>query len=396
MTSGPDSFNSLKETNSASLTEKIIRFSDFLKRRGFKVTPSGTQDAVCSLLEIDPFIREDFFSSLRLNLAKSDGEWHQFADRFHEFWDGHMDEPECPFETESPEDAPADQTAACETDVQSVIGESSADKSADHNGTEHVTSYSPLPAAEKKNMSCFDKADIPLAEHTIKNILNPFKPFESRRFKKTRKTADIDFPFVMRRSLKYEGLPLELHYKTRKKKLKRVVFLIDVSGSMDRYARMVLPVILSLRIIGLKSEIFVFSTALIKITAFLRRMNTHQVMDSICRHVPDWSGGTRIGQSLHQFNQHQGRHLLNRRTVVVILSDGWDLGEKELLRHEMMNLQRKTNRIIWLNPLAGDPDYQPLCQGMKTVLPYIDYLLPADNLDSLNRAAHLMTRIVFH
>jgi len=117
-------------------------------------------------------------------------------------------------------------------------------------------------------------------------------------------------------------------------------------------------------------------------------------MDTICRHVPDWSGGTRIGQSLHQFNQNEGRKLLSRRTVVVILSDGWDLGEKGLLRHEMMNLRSRTNRIIWLNPLAGDPDYQPLCQGMKTALPYIDYFLPADNLASLNRAAHLMTRVI--
>ena len=377
------------------MTGKIIRFSDFLKHRGYKVSPSGTRDAVCSLMEIDPFIREDFFTSLRSNLAKNDGEWHQFTDRFHEFWDGQFDEPDRPLETESPADSPIDdQPAACETDFQSVVGQPSADTAADHNGTDHETSYSPLPAVEKKFMACFDKADIPLAVHAIKNILNPFRPFGSRRFKKTRKTADIDFPFVMRRSLKYEGLPLELHYKTRKKKLKRVVFLIDVSGSMDRYARMVLPVILSLRIVGLKSEIFVFSTALVKITSFVRRMHTDQVMDTICRHVPDWSGGTRIGQSLHQFNQNQGRQLLSRRTVVIILSDGWDLGEKELLRHEMMNLRRKANRIIWLNPLAGDPDYQPLCQGMKTALPYIDYLLPADNLDSLNKAAHLMARII--
>jgi len=198
----------------------------------------------------------------------------------------------------------------------------------------------------------------------------------------------------MRRSLKYEGLPLDLHYKTRKKKPKRVVFLIDVSGSMDRYARMVVPVILSLGKIGPKSEIFVFSNALVKITSFVRRMHTDQVLESICSHVPDWSGGTRIGRSLQQFNRHQGRQLLNRRTVVIILSDGWDLGEKELLRDEMMNLRRKANRIIWLNPLAGDPGYQPLCQGMKTALPYIDYLLPAENLEGLYKAAHLLTRII--
>jgi uncharacterized protein with von Willebrand factor type A (vWA) domain len=394
MTSGPNSFDSIKEKKSGSLTEKIIRFSDFLKRRDFKVSPSGTRDAVCSLFEIDPFVREDFFSSLRSNLAKNDEEWHQFADRFQEFWGGPIEEPDRTPITEFPEDPPMDQPAACETDLQSVVGRPSADTSTDHNGTDHETSYSPLPAAEKKFTACFDNADIPLAEHALKNILTPFRPFPSRRYKKTRKTADIDFPGVMRHSLKYEGLPLVLHYKTRKKKLKRVVLLIDVSGSMDRYAQMVLPLILSLRIIGLKSELFVFSTALVKVTSFVRRSHTDQILDTICRHVPDWSGGTRIGQSLHQFNQNQGRQLLSRRTVVIILSDGWDLGEKELLQYEMMNLRRKANRIIWINPLAGDSDYQPLCQGMKTALPYIDYLLPADDLDSLHKAAHLMARII--
>lgn len=386
---------SSKIKNNGGLAGEIIRFADFLKRRGYKVSPGAARAAVSSLMEIDPFIREDFFFSLRSNLAKNDGEWHQFADRFHEFWDGRMDAPDRPLEAESPADSPMDQPAAtCETDYQSVIGQPTADTVADQNGIDHETSYSPLPAAEKKIVVGFDKADIPLAEDTVKRILNPFRPFRSRRFKKTRKTADIDFPIVMRRSLKYEGLPLDLHYKTRKKKPKRVVFLIDVSGSMDRYARMVVPVILSLGKIGPKSEIFVFSNALVKITSFVRRMHTDQVLESICSHVPDWSGGTRIGRSLQQFNRHQGRQLLNRRTVVIILSDGWDLGEKELLRDEMMNLRRKANRIIWLNPLAGDPGYQPLCQGMKTALPYIDYLLPAENLEGLYKAAHLLTRII--
>ncbi|MDF1591440.1 MAG: VWA domain-containing protein [Desulfobacterales bacterium] len=394
MTSGPNSFDPIKEKNPGGLTEKIIRFSDFLNRRGFKVSPSATRDAVCSLLEIDPFIREDFFSSLRSNLAKNREEWHQFADCFHAFWDEPMGAPDPTPITGFPEAPPMDQPAACETDLQSVVGELSADTSADHSGADHETSYSPLPAVEKKITSCFDKADIPSAERAIKNILNPFRPFPSRRFKKTRKTADIDFPSVMRRSLKYDGLPLALYYKTRRKKLKRVVFLIDVSGSMDRYARMVLPLIPSLRMVGLKSEIFVFSTALVNITAIVRRLRIEQVMDTICRHVPDWSGGTRIGQSLHQFNQDQGRQLLSRRTVVVILSDGWDLGEKDLLQHEMQRLRRRANRIIWINPLAGDPDYQPLCQGMKTALPYIDYLLPADSLKNLNKTAHLMARII--
>jgi len=198
----------------------------------------------------------------------------------------------------------------------------------------------------------------------------------------------------MQKSLKYEGLPIELKYKVKKKKLKRLVFLVDVSGSMDKYARFVMPFILSLKGIGPKAEIFVFSTRISNITHIVRNVPAHSVFDHIAREIPSWSGGTRIGHSLHQLNTEQSRQFLNRRTVVMILSDGWDLGETELLGQEMLTLKRNVDHIIWLNPLSGDPDYQPLCRGMKTAIPYVDYFLPADSLKSLKAVGDLLARIV--
>jgi len=114
------------------------------------------------------------------------------------------------------------------------------------------------------------------------------------------------------------------------------------------------------------------------------------------REVPEWSDGTRIGYSLHQFNQAYGHRLVSQRTVVVILSDGWDLGGKELLRREMEALARKAHTVIWLNPLAGDPDYQPVCQGMRIALSYVDYFLPADSLQSLKQVGRLLSRVMIH
>jgi uncharacterized protein with von Willebrand factor type A (vWA) domain len=119
-------------------------------------------------------------------------------------------------------------------------------------------------------------------------------------------------------------------------------------------------------------------------------------LDSVFKEVRDWSGGTRIGFSLAQFNQRYGQRLLTKRTVAVIISDGWDLGDKDLLRREMARLRRKVHTVIWLNPLAGDPGYEPICAGMRTALPFVDFLLAADTIKNLERAGRKLSRLIIH
>ena len=201
---------------------------------------------------------------------------------------------------------------------------------------------------------------------------------------------------IIRRGLKTGSIPPELFYKRRKKKLKRLVVLADVSGSMDRYARFIMPFILGLKGVGPKTDVFVFSTSLASITPIVRRFDIDKALEIIAREIPEWSGGTRIGFSLHQFNQQYGDRLVNHRTVVVILSDGWDLGGKELLKREMETLNRKAYAIIWLNPLSGDLDYRPICKGMQTAMPFVDYFLPADSLESLKRVGRVLSGIMVH
>jgi len=111
--------------------------------------------------------------------------------------------------------------------------------------------------------------------------------------------------------------------------------------------------------------------------------------------VPNWSGGTRIGYSLRQFNQQNGQ-LINKRAIVVILSDGWDLGSKELLKKEMERLRSRVHSIIWLNPIMNDPDLSRMCKGMQVALPYLDYAIPVNNLEALRRVAKVISRLVIH
>jgi uncharacterized protein len=160
---------------------------------------------------------------------------------------------------------------------------------------------------------------------------------------------------------------------------------VDVSGSMDRYARFVMPFIMGLRGVGSRADVYVFSTSLTPITRFVRKLPLDKALDMISEAVPDWSGGTRIGDSLKQFNEHYGQKHLNKRTIAVIMSDGWDLGAKKVLRKEMETMAHKVHAVLWLNPLAGDPEYKPLCKGMQTVLPFVDHLLPADSLQKFEK-----------
>ncbi len=154
---------------------------------------------------------------------------------------------------------------------------------------------------------------------------------------------------------------------------------------MDRYSRILLQFVHTISN-GLRDvEAFVFGTRLTRITRMLRERDIDDAVAEVSKHVLDWSGGTRIGAALKEFNFVWGRRVLGRGAVVLLISDGWDRGDPELLSREMARLQRSCHRLIWLNPLLGSRDYQPLTQGMQAALPYVDDFLPVHNLLSLEQ-----------
>jgi uncharacterized protein with von Willebrand factor type A (vWA) domain len=380
---------------STTITERLILFSGFLKRHGFKVFSSDVKDCLCSLEEIGIAEREDFFNVLRTNLVTTDMEWRLFRELFDSFWNEIEEELE-----EERADSP--QERMCGGDhLEEFFGEaakrqdSTPEACFEKQSLEGAT-FSPVSCVEKKDISHFDKGDIQVAQLLLKRMISPFQTVFTRRYRRSKRKADLDFRRVFRKSLKSGGVPLELFYKKKRERLKRLIILADVSGSMDRYARFVMPFIMGLKGIGSKAEVFVFSTSLTPITSIIRRLTIHEALDRIAQEVPDWSGGTRIGHSLHQFNERYGERCLNRRAVVVIMSDGWDLGGTELLRREMESLKQRAHSVIWLNPLAGDSDYRPVCQGMRTALPYVDYFLPADSLQSLKRVGRTLSKVMIH
>jgi uncharacterized protein with von Willebrand factor type A (vWA) domain len=161
------------------------------------------------------------------------------------------------------------------------------------------------------------------------------------------------------------------------------VILGDVSGSMDRYTRLLVQFFYALRHGRRDVEVFVFGTRLTRITHDLDHHQVGEAMRQVSDRVLDWSGGTRIGEALGEFNRRWARRILGRSAITVIVSDGWDRGDPRVLVGEMEKLQRRSHRLVWLNPLLGLADYRPLTIGMEAALPYVDDFLPAHNVASL-------------
>jgi uncharacterized protein with von Willebrand factor type A (vWA) domain len=395
MKNAPNTCHRPVESHPFGIAGEVTEFACFLKARGYKVFQSGILDSLRSLRHIPLSSRGDFFNVLRVNLASNDIEWSQFSSLFEEFFKAREEEQQN--EPNLPTDGVCERT---EGTLEDSVLEARADVCVDtddgEKGQMEGVAYSPIPRLEKKDLCSFDGKDVQAAQLALKRMTALFHLSLARRLKRSGKQGNMDFRRVMRKSLKGGGLPLELFFREKRKRLKRLVILADVSGSMDRYARFVMPFLLGLRGSGSRAEVFVFSTTLSRITPLIRHLSLDKALERISREVPDWSGGTRIGFSLHQFNQAHGSQLLSRRTVVVVMSDGWDLGGKELLRREMAAISGQAHCVIWLNPLAGDPDYRPVCQGMQIALPYIDHFLPADSLQSLQRVGKILSNVMIH
>ena len=204
---------------------------------------------------------------------------------------------------------------------------------------------------------------------------------------------DVDLRRTMRRSLNYGGEMLDIARRERKTKPRPLILICDVSGSMERYTRMLLHFVHTVAVSGQQLEAFLFATRLTRITRHLEHRGVDRAVSEVARAVPDWAGGTRIGEAIKAFNYRWARRVLRGGAVVLVISDGWDRGDPDLLSREMARLQRSCHRLIWLNPLLGSPGYEPLTRGMQAAMPYIDDFLPAHNLHSLQELAMHLNRL---
>ncbi len=215
----------------------------------------------------------------------------------------------------------------------------------------------------------------------------PSRP--GRRLRRHRRKGLPDLRSALRRSLSYGGELVEIPRRRRTPRVPRLLVLLDVSGSMDRSAGLLLQLVYALGQRTGRVETFVFSTSLTRVTRLLRAPSFSEALAGVGGLVSHWSGGTRIGECLGTLNREHA-HLLDRSTSVFILSDGWDTGEPEQLSREMAALRRRVHRVIWLNPLLGTPDYAPLTRGLQAAHPYVDTFASALDIEQLRRLPGLL------
>lgn len=289
-----------------------------------------------------------------------------------------------------------DPNGTAEVEQLSVSADEVSDESdaEDHESTpQDVMMFSSEEALRKKDFSQYTPDEIARARRIMEKINWRLGTRKTRRMERAHKGEMIDQRAMLRGAMRQGGIPLDLRYRRRKDKMRPLVLICDISGSMDRYARTLLQFVHTLET-GLENvEVFVFGTRLTRITRELRKRDVDQAITDVVNAVDDWSGGTRIGEAIRDFNFRWSRRVLRSNATVVLISDGWDRGDPFLLGGEMARLQRSCRRLIWLNPLLGAPGYQPLTQGIKASLPYIDYFMPIHNLKSLEALADLLSSV---
>jgi uncharacterized protein with von Willebrand factor type A (vWA) domain len=233
-------------------------------------------------------------------------------------------------------------------------------------------------------------SDLHLLEELALRLWKQMGERLTRRLRFDDKEGLVDFRRTIRRNIGRGGEPIELSYRWKKRRKTNLVVLLDVSGSMDQYSLILLRFVFALQKHFKRVDSFIFSTRLTHITQALKGNQLTSVLRILSENAHGWSGGTRIGECLEEFNRTYARSSLPRNSLVMIMSDGWDTGDPEALAAELRAIKQRARKLIWLNPLLGMADYQPVTRGMSAALPFADVFAPAHNLESLiNLERHL-------
>ena len=246
--------------------------------------------------------------------------------------------------------------------------------------------YSTVEVSRTKDFADFTAAELEAARRLLLRIR--WEPGTRRTRRWTRSVrGDIDMPRVLRKNVMRGGELIELPRRVRREAPRPIVLLADVSGSMDRYSRMLLSFASGLTRSARQVESFVFATRLTRVSRHVAAAGGPRIVSRMVRDLHDWGGGTRIGDALRTFNTTWARRVMRHGPVVLIVSDGWDRGDPGLLSRELARLRRRCSRVIWLNPLLGSATYEPLTRGMQAALEHIDDFMPAHNLHSIEQLA---------
>jgi uncharacterized protein with von Willebrand factor type A (vWA) domain len=375
---------------SGQFLHNLLLFGRVLRRLGLDINPGRMMDLVSALDHIEIGKKSDFFYAARALLVHDREDLELFDEAFELFWRKPAESWDLgewqgltrrrrqsgPIVThpplkEAPQTSDSGSTSGQELSVIEV-----------------TRTYSDRELLRHKNFAEMNAEESEAVKQMMSHLLWKVSERKTRRHRPGKGHHLIDMRRTLRRSLRSEGEIFNWLYREPKLKSRPLIVIADISGSMERYTRLLLQFIYGMKAaLNQPVEAFVFSTRLTRITRPLQIRDLDLALKNVGSLVNDWAGGTRIGESLKTFNFEWGRRVLGHGAVVLIISDGWDRGDVELLKREMSRLKRNCYSLIWLNPLLGAPDYEPLTRGIQAALPNIDHFLPVHNLASLEDLA---------
>jgi uncharacterized protein with von Willebrand factor type A (vWA) domain len=378
------------------ILRNIVVFGRVLRSTGLDAGSGKLADAVHALAAVDMTVREQAYWALRCTLVTRREEIPLFDAAFAALWGKRLGAADAEdrrsageHETHDPEDG--DGTPGSGESLQAA-----GDDEEDPDPVERVDrglSSSSQERLRHLDFAAWGADELREGRALIARLTRAVPLRRSLRLEAARQGRDLDRRRTLRSAMRTHGHPVERAWRRRRWTERRLVLLIDVSGSMEPYAR---PILLFAQLAAQAArrvEAYTFGTRLTRLTPYLAVRDSARALRRAAAAIPDWGGGTRIGDNLKAFNDVAGPTGLTRGAAVIVVSDGWERDDPALLAEQMARLHRASHTTIWVNPLAGDSRYRPIAGGMAAALPYVDVFLAGHNVRSLEELAKVLEQL---
>jgi len=385
----------------APITRQVTGFVDHLRLNDFKVGPAETQVALQMIDAIGPLDLSRTRQSLKSLLSGRHEEWQRFDELFEAYWFARGHERAVGSfgnaQNRSDNKRPSiwsdhlDGNHEGATADQGIRPGSENESGRDSAGRIVASTQANLQKADLRHVA--EPSEIAEAERLAYRLAVAMRYRLSRRYKAAHRGSKLDLRRTIRRNIHHGGEPLNLVHRARPDRPVRIVVLLDVSGSMKLYSRFFLQFVKGLVSQWIDTDAYLFHTKLVRVTDTLREKDAMKAMSRLALMADGFGGGTRLGESLKLFNDRYAKRALNSRTVLMILSDGYDTGAPDVMAGELARLKKRVRRIVWLNPVLGWRDYEPVTQAMALALPMIDHFCAANTLESLGKIENDIARL---
>jgi uncharacterized protein with von Willebrand factor type A (vWA) domain len=384
------------------LAPNIMHFGRILRTAGLPIGPGKIIDATLAVMAVGIQSRSDFYWALHAVFVNRRDQHELFDQAFHIFWKDpklleRMMGILLPSIDGGEEPAPEDQPLRRLQEALSQQQENEPDSEEDEEQEEEIELDAAMTVSERELLQTMDfeemSADeIEAAKRAISHMRLPITEIPTRRYQASNRQARVDMRATMRAALRSGGDSIPLKFRKRRTRPPPLVILCDISGSMSRYTRMFLHFMHAVTNDRDRVHTFLFGTRLTNVTRYLRHKDIDLAIEQVTDAVEDWSGGTRIGESLSDFNRFWSRRVLGQGAIVILISDGLDRDAGRGLNMEIERLHKSCRRLIWLNPLLRFDGFQPKRQGIQAILPSVDEFRPVHNLSSLEELIGALNR----